>query len=52
MQAMRKWLEQHHVTMLEHTQLLPLQEIEQLNEWQTTHGEKLSADQFVVTSGA
>ncbi len=52
MQAMRKWLEQHHVTMLEHTQLLPLQETEELNEWQATNGEKLSADQFVVTSGA
>jgi len=52
MQAMRKWLEQNNVAMLEHTQLLPLQETEELNEWQTTHGEKLSADQFVVTSGA
>ena len=38
--------------MLEHTQLVPLQETQQLNEWQTTTGEKLSADQFVVTSGA
>lgn len=52
MQAMRKWLEQHNVTMLEHTQLAPLQETQQLNEWQTINGEKLSADQFVVTSGA
>jgi glycine oxidase len=52
MQAMRKWLEQNNVAMLEHTQLLPLQETEELNEWQTTRGEKLSADQFVVTSGA
>jgi len=52
MQAMRKWLELHHVTMLEHTQLMPLEESQQLNEWQTTSGEKLSADQFVVTSGA
>jgi len=52
MQAMRKWLEQHKVKMLEHTQLLPLQETQQLNEWQTTTGEILSADQFVVTSGA
>lgn len=52
MQAMRKWLEQHNVTMLEHTQLAPLQETQQLNEWQTVNGEKLSADQFVVTSGA
>lgn len=52
MQAMRKWLEQHNVTMLEHTQLAPLQETQQLTEWQTLNGEKLSADQFVVTSGA
>ncbi|NOT14431.1 MAG: FAD-dependent oxidoreductase [Methylotenera sp.] len=52
MQAMRKWLEQHHVTMLEHTQLMPLQETQQLQEWQTTTGEKLQADQFIVTSGA
>lgn len=52
MQAMRKWLKQNNVTMLEHTQLMPLQETGQLNEWQTTAGEKLSADQFVVTSGA
>ena len=52
MQAMRKWLELHKVKMLEHTQLVPLQETQQLNEWQTTTGEKLSADQFVVTSGA
>lgn len=52
MQAMRKWLEQHNVTMLEHTQLMPLQQTDVLNEWQTVAGEKLSADQFVVTSGA
>ncbi len=52
MQAMRKWLEQNNVTMLEHTQLAPLQETAQLDEWQTTGGDKLRADQFVVTSGA
>ncbi len=52
MQAMRKWLEQHNVTMLEHTQLAPLQETRQINEWQTVNGENLSADRFVVTSGA
>src|SRR5450830_91752 len=52
MQAMRKWLEQNNVTMLEHTQLMPLQQTDVLNEWQTVSGEKLSADQFVVTSGA
>jgi glycine oxidase len=52
MQAMRKWLEQNNVTMLEHTQLMPLQQTAVLNEWQTVSSEKLSADQFVVTSGA
>ena len=56
MQAIRQWLVQHHVTMLEHTQLAPLQEsslqAHQLEAWQTTTGEKLYADQFVVTSGA
>lgn len=52
MQGLRKWLEQHEVTMLEHTQLVPLQEIQELNQWQTTTGETLTADQFVVTSGA
>lgn len=52
MQAMRAWLEQHGVTMLEHTQLLPLQETGTLHEWQTVKGERLSADQFIVTSGA
>jgi glycine oxidase len=52
MQAMRKWLEQHNVKMLEHTELTPLKETQQLNEWQTISGETLTADQFVVTSGA
>lgn len=52
MQAMRKWLEQNNVTMLEHTQLMPLQETQVLQEWETVSGEKLAADQFVVTSGA
>lgn len=57
MQAIRKWLEQNNVTMLEHTQLMPLveadlQEPQKLSTWQTVKGEKLAADQFVVTSGA
>ncbi|MDZ4211621.1 MAG: FAD-dependent oxidoreductase [Methylotenera sp.] len=52
MQAMRKWLEQNNVSMLEHTELKPLKEIQQLHEWQTVSGETLTADQFVVTSGA
>lgn len=53
MQALRKWLEQNsNVSLLEHTELLPLQQTTKLNDWHTTKGEKLSADQFVVTSGA
>lgn len=52
MQAMRKWLEQNNVAMLEHTQLMPLQETEEITSWQTSNGEILRAEQFVVTSGA
>ena len=52
MQAMRKWLEQNFVTMLEHTELTPLQQTASLKEWATVNGEKLTADQFIVTSGA
>jgi glycine oxidase len=52
MQAMRKWLEKNNVTMLEHTELVPLKETQKLNEWQTVDGKTISADQFVVTSGA
>lgn len=52
MQALRSWLEQNQVTMLEHTQLMPLQQVAALHHWQTTTGETLEADQFVVTSGA
>ena len=52
MQAMRKWLVQNNVTMLEHTELIPLQQTASLKEWVTVNGEKLTADQFVVTSGA
>ena len=52
MQAMRKWLEQNNVTMLENTELIPLKETQKLNEWQTVSGKTITADQFVVTSGA
>jgi len=52
MQALRQWLIQNKVTMLERTELVPLKEIQQLNKWQTLGGELLTADQFVVTSGA
>jgi glycine oxidase len=53
MQALRQWLEQNsNVTLLEHTELLPLQQTTKLIDWHSVTGEKLSADQFVVTSGA
>ncbi|MDZ4141607.1 MAG: FAD-dependent oxidoreductase [Methylotenera sp.] len=52
MQAMRLWLAQNNVTMLEHTELVPLKQTPVLNAWQTVSGETLTADQFVVTSGA
>ncbi|OIR02501.1 hydrogen cyanide synthase subunit HcnC precursor [mine drainage metagenome] len=52
MQAMRKWLEKNNVTMLEHTELMPLKQTPTLTGWQTVNGETLTADQFVVTSGA
>jgi glycine oxidase len=57
LQALKAWLEQHQVTLKEQTQLLPLPELEigeqgVLKRWQTTNGETLEADMFIVTSGA
>jgi glycine oxidase len=57
LQALKAWLEQHQVTLKEQTQLLPLPELEigeqgVLKRWQTTKGETLEADMFIVTSGA
>lgn len=52
MQALRQWLLQHNVTMLEHTQLVPLQEVGALTSWASLTGDLIEADQFVVTSGA
>lgn len=52
MLALRAWLEKNKVNLLENTSLKPLQETQSLNAWQTTSGEKLSADVFIVTSGA
>ena len=57
LQALKAWLIQHQVTLKEQTQLLPLPEIEigqqgTLKRWQTTTGETLEADIFIVTSGA
>jgi glycine oxidase len=55
--ALKQWLTQHQVKIVEHTQLMPLveSELEQagiVKSWQTTTGEKIEADTFVVTSGA
>ncbi|HEY0267727.1 MAG TPA: FAD-dependent oxidoreductase [Methyloradius sp.] len=52
MLALRAWLEQNKVTLLEHTELVPLKATQELNDWQTLSGEILKADQFIVTSGA
>lgn len=53
MHALRAWLEQKQVRLLEHTQLLPLPAgTDQLTAWQTQDGEWIRGDQFVVTSGA
>jgi len=52
LKALRQWLVLHGVTLREHTQLTPLAEIDQLESWETTEGETLHADKFVVTSGA
>ena len=53
LQALKAWLIKHGVQLREQTQLLPLQETASpLHRWQTTTGEVLHADKFVVTSGA
>lgn len=53
LQALKAWLLLHEVTLLEHTQLMPLEEsAHPLTRWQTTTGDWLEADVFVVTSGA
>ena len=52
MQALRQWLVQNKVTLLEHTELQALKQSDVLNTWQTVNGDSLTADQFVVTSGA
>ncbi len=52
MKAMRAYLQKHQVTMLEQTELMPLQSNQPISAWQTNDGRYLEADQFVVTSGA
>jgi len=53
LQSLKAWLIKHGVSLREQTQLMPLQESSTaIKHWQTTAGETLSADAFVVTSGA
>lgn len=56
MLALRAWLEKYNVTLLEHTQLKPLTEkassTQTLSTWQTEAGETLTADIYIITSGA
>lgn len=53
LQSLKAWLIKHGVSLREQTQLMPLQESSApIKRWQTTAGETLSADAFVVTSGA
>lgn len=52
MKALRQWLVQHKVILLEHTELLPIDELKPLHAWQTTDGRTIEADKFIVTSGA
>jgi glycine oxidase len=52
MKALRQWLVQNNVTLLEQTELTPLDEMTPLKTWKTTDGRVLQADKFVVTSGA
>lgn len=52
MQALKQALLNNGVTLLENTQLAPIQEMDSINSWQTTDGQQLQASQFVVTSGA
>lgn len=52
MKALRQWLVQNNVTLLEQTELSPLNEMEPLSVWKTSTGKEIKADKFVVTSGA
>lgn len=52
LQALKQWLIMRNVTLLERTQLAPIQETAALDTWKTTTGDALQADLFIVTSGA
>lgn len=52
MQALRKYLEQRGVQLVERTELAPLPMVEQLESWKTLDGRDFKADKFILTSGA
>ncbi len=52
MNALRQWLVQNDVTLLERTELSPLNETMPLKAWKTLDGVEIKADKFLVTSGA
>jgi len=52
LQSLKQLLIQTNVTLLEHTQLEPLQQTTYIDGWKTNIGTVLEADAFVVTSGA
>jgi glycine oxidase len=52
LKALRQYLQQRGVELIELTQLQPLPVTEELEEWQTLDGRVLKADKFIVTSGA
>jgi glycine oxidase len=53
MQALRQWLEMHGVALQEHTEITTLHTQEdRICALRTKNGEKLEADQYVITAGA
>jgi glycine oxidase len=52
LQALKQSLIHHQVTLVEQTELLPIVETAEIRSWETTTGEQIEADQYVVTSGA
>ncbi len=52
LQALKQRLIQQNVTLLEHTQLESLKNVDKINGWRANNGGVLRADTFVVTSGA
>ena len=52
LQALRQMLIQQNVTLLENTQLEPLQNVNKIDGWTANNHAVLEADAYVVTSGA